>query len=182
MTTPEKETKIVQVVFKPETPEYSDSANQYKEIWSQDGQIIIQKMEEITKLHFPESYIEVDIVNGPSYSGTLNNKQKMKLRYSYNLGHKKASLVHELLHRHLSGNRISTLGRDSHYVLDLVLYDIWIEIYGKELADKAVEIESNYKGPLADYKDAWAEALSLSKEERQQKFELIKNLNSENNP
>jgi hypothetical protein len=53
--------------------------------------------------------------------------------------------------------------------LFLVLYDIWEKLYGKEFADKMVDVEEQRKG-IYDYEAAWKWALAMTKEERATKF------------
>jgi hypothetical protein len=62
---------------------------------------------------------------------------------------------------------------DEHRKLFLVLYDIWVVLYGKDFADKNVAVESRRKG-LYDYESAWKWALAMSAEERAAKFKALR--------
>jgi predicted metal-dependent peptidase len=96
----------------------------------------------------------------------------MQLRASYPAEVKKATLIHELLHRMLGRVRTTT-EIDEHRKLFLVLYDIWVSLYGKEFADRNVAVESLRKG-LYDYETAWKWALAMSPEERAAKFKALR--------
>jgi hypothetical protein len=97
----------------------------------------------------------------------------MRLRASYPPTTKRATLIHELGHRHLAriGDPPETL--DSHGALFLILYDAWVDLYGEEFANQQVEVESNRRGRY-DYASAWASTLKMSREQRQATFaELV---------
>lgn len=91
---------------------------------------------------------------------------------------KKATLIHELCHRLLVDNDFyffDTINRseDIHKAIDLILYDIWIDILGKSGADESKEKEMSYT--IQEYKNAWEWAFSFDKEARQQKFKELTN-------
>ena len=65
---------------------------------------------------------------------------------------------------------------DEHSVLFLILYDIWVGLYGKKFADEQVEVEKKRRGP---YPAAWEFALSMTKKERESKFREIVSQNRE---
>ena len=56
-----------------------------------------------------------------------------------------------------------------HKHIDLVLYDILVELYGKDLAKKEIDFEiSLWAGKdISPYKNAWDWAMAMTKEERQ---------------
>jgi hypothetical protein len=93
----------------------------------------------------------------------------MWLRASYQYATKKATLVHELGHRLIAKQSKA----DNHPILFLFLYDVWVELWGKEFADEQVAIESNRRG-LYDYEGAWREALSISSAERKKKLKWLR--------
>lgn len=95
----------------------------------------------------------------------------MKLRASYPPDVKKATLIHELGHRLLAGIP-KTNEIDEHRILFLVLYDIWEKLYGKDFADRMVEVEKKRRGRY-DYESAWKWVLVMSKEERAAKFKAL---------
>jgi len=96
----------------------------------------------------------------------------MKMCASYTPDIKKATLIHEIGHRHNSRLRNRPKEIDEHRVLFLWLYDVWVKLYGKEFADNAVKVESARKGRY-DYESAWKWALALSAEERAARFKEI---------
>ena len=78
-------------------------------------------------------------------------------------------LVHELGHRMNAQLRRRTKDLDEHRLLFLYLYDLWVELYGKEFADREVAFERTLKG-LYDYDAAWTWTLSMTAEQRASMF------------
>lgn len=124
-------------------------------------------IEDITSLKFKDKVIDAIIFEGISQS------RPMKFRASYDDETKKATIIHESLHRISGDNMLSLPEPDEdlslglHKQIYLVLYDLWVLLYGKQAADRQVSLESS-RTPM--YKDAWDWALSLSKGERTQGF------------
>jgi hypothetical protein len=60
----------------------------------------------------------------------------------------------------------------AHRPVDLILYDIWVELYGKNFAKKEVvyEISLWSHGGVSPYKIAWDWALGMTKTERHEEF------------
>jgi hypothetical protein len=81
----------------------------------------------------------------------------MRLRASYPADTKKATLVHELGHRLQTGVARRS-GTDEHETLFLWLYDVWVDLWGREFADAQVLVERARRGP---YPAAWDAALAL---------------------
>ena len=69
----------------------------------------------------------------------------------------------------------STLPRgsclDDHRLLYLFLYDVWTDLYGRDFADRMVDIERRI-GPA--YEAAWSWALAMSREERQARLAALR--------
>jgi hypothetical protein len=65
--------------------------------------------------------------------------------------------VHELGHRLQSG--FFRRDEEEHGPLFLWLYDVWVQLYGREFADAQVDIEKRRRGP---YPAAWDRALALA--------------------
>lgn len=160
----------VKVSFSPESEKYAQATSEYEAIWSSDGKRIVEVMEGVSGLKFKEAAVRVVVYEGVSRSGFGDGP--MKLRASYPSNIKKATLIHELGHRLITGIP-KTKEIDEHRVLFLVLYDIWEKLYGKDFADTAVEVEKGRRG-LYDYESAWKWALSLSKEDRAAKFKALR--------
>lgn len=84
--------------------------------------------------------------------------------------------MHELCHRIAKGNKLRLENDEdpkllsAHKVIFLVLYDILAVLYGEDLAEYNKELESGYS---EEYKQAWEWALSVNKEERQDRFQQL---------
>lgn len=147
-------------------PRFIEAAGEYQKIWQEDGNKICNAIEKITGLSFQVDLINAIVLEKKSESHPLT------LRASYSKETKKATLIHELCHRIIprtTSMKDSSL--ENHKVLDLVLYDIWLEIYGKEFADQSVTEEGNMFG--STYKEAWESALVYNKDERQAEFKKM---------
>ncbi len=92
----------------------------------------------------------------------------MRMRASYPPDTKKATLVHELGHRLQSG--FFRRDEEEHGPLFLWLYDVWVQLYGREFADAQVEVEKRRRGP---YPKAWDDALALTAAERASQWRAI---------
>lgn len=160
----------VKVSFSSESEKYAKATTEYEAIWSSEGKRIIETMERVSGVEFSEREVRAIVYEGVSWSGFGN--EPMKLRASYPSDVKKATLVHELGHR-LIVRVPKTKEMDEHRVLFLVLYDIWESLYGRDFADRMVEVEKKRKG-LYDYESAWKWALAMSKDERAAKFKALK--------
>ena len=160
----------VMVSFSPESEKYAQATTEYQAIWNSEGKRIVEAMERVSGVEFTEREVRAIVYEGVSWSGFGN--EPMKLRASYPSDVKKATLVHELGHRLLV--RIpKTKELDEHRVLFLALYDIWESLYGRDFADRMVEVEKKRKG-VYDYESAWKWALSMSKEERAGKLKALR--------
>lgn len=166
--------KMIKLTFKPESEQFILATKEYSEIWEKEGAKIITAFEIITGLKFQQKEIEVIIYEGVSFSGSL--VEPMKLRASSSVEDKKGTLIHELGHRLIAPlhNRLPEL--DEHQTLDLYLYDVWEYLYGKEFADKMVQLESKRKGRY-DYNGTWKWALNLNKEKRRDLLQKMRILN-----
>ena len=71
---------------------------------------------------------------------------------------------HRILFKKIKLPDFSSL--ENHKNLDLCLYDIIVDLYGKNFADIVIGVESKH----TLYKEAWDWALSFSEEERRKKF------------
>jgi hypothetical protein len=165
------QTARVAIHFEPQSPTeaFIKAAAEYDALWKAEGARMVEAMERITGLPFEEREIKAVIYEGVSFSGS--GDRPMQLRASYPAEVKKATLIHELSHRMLS--RVKTTAEiDEHRKIFLVLYDIWVTLYGKEFADQNVAVESKRKG-LYDYESAWKWALTMSAEDRAAKFKTL---------
>lgn len=151
-----------------EDKEFVDAVNEYQQIWEAEGAKIVDAFKKIAGLSLVESRIAIVVYEGVSFSGRTPDDM-MKLRASYNADVKKGTLVHELSHRLLFNMKKRPEG-DEHPIINLFLYDVWVNLYGEGFANKMVEIE---KTRDERYLKAWDFALSLSKEERKEKFSSL---------
>ena len=150
-----------EVVFVPATAALPYAARAYREIWDEDGERIVAALETRTCMPFSESSITAVVDYAVSHSGGPDSP--MRLRASYAPDVKKATLVHELGHRHLWQLAERLEGVDGHMTLYLVLDRVWADVWGEEFAAERVRYEANWGG---DYAAAWAWARSLSPQER----------------
>lgn len=100
----------------------------------------------------------------------------MRLRASYQAEEKKGTLVHELGHRMNAQLKVRPADLDEHRLLFLYLYDLYVDLYGKEFADRQVAFGKTLKG-LYDYEGAWNWALAMSREERLGQFTAVVKMN-----
>jgi len=158
------------VTFRAEAPRFERATETYRAIWAAQGARMIAALEAETGLAFPDAPIEVIIFEGMSSSGLRD--QPMRLRASYDDDVKTATLVHELGHR-----LIERLPRDpaidEHRTLFLFLYDVWTDLYGQAFADRMVSIERGRRVSY-DYDAAWTWALSMSRGERNLRFQALR--------
>lgn len=148
-----------------EAPRYDDAVREYRRIWDTEGKRIVEAMERATSLRLEAGPIPVVVFEGASSSGFRDIP--MKLRASYPEPTKRATLVHELAHRLISERIPKTF--DSHPIIFLFVYDVWVELWGKQFADEQVVIESGRRG-LYDYETAWKNTLKLTAQERAEQF------------
>lgn len=157
-------------------PSHDDSSlsmatSEYQSIWDTDGDRVSKAIEAAFGLEFTEHSINALIFEGVSQSHPLC------LRASYPSELKRAGIVHELCHR-LSGDFMISvpdisedLSLGLHKQINLVLYDLWVELYGQEFADENVKAKSERS---QTYKQAWDWALQSSASERKSLFSKLK--------
>ena len=160
---------MILINFHPESDkkEFVDAAQEYTQIWQTEGKRFFNEIEKVSGLKFKTQLINAVTFEGHSFSLPL------RLKSSYSYIHKKATLIHELCHRLLLDNNFyifdyKNLAEDIHKIIDLILYDIWENVMGKEVANESKDTEIGHGDPT--YKNAWDWALSFSFEERQAKF------------
>lgn len=143
---------------------------EYEEIWKEDGKKTIKKMEEISGIKFRDNLIKVYVFYDPKRKSN-SNFSKIEIKANFSAGLKKLCLIHELAHQLVINEMLKDKNMDIHFVLDLILFDIWESVYGEGFAEEGVRIES---GVSTRYKEAWDWALSFDKEKRANKFrELV---------
>ena len=127
------------------------SVEEYREIWKNQGDTMIEKIEHYSQMKFASQEIKAFVYNGKSTSHPL------MLRDSYSYNFKKAVLIHELLHILFVDNNLKF--KDSlslHKKLYFFYKDILLDLYGKEFLDYIIEEESKW-GEI--YKKSWESIL-----------------------
>jgi hypothetical protein len=147
--------------FEPSRPAYGSAAEEYRRIWADEGARIAAAFEKFTRLQMEQGPIRAIVFNGVSSSGYPG--WPMRMRADLASDTKRATLVHELAHRLISP--ITPRRFDDHPIIFLFVYDVWIELWGKEFADAQVRVESSRRGRY-DYEGAWREALALGADGR----------------
>jgi len=158
--------RAAEIVFKAESDEFDNAVAEYQEIWTEDGSRIVKTLERLTSLSFEPEPIRVIVHEGASFSGYL--EIPMRLRASYPSNTKRGTLVHELSHRLVAD--VVEKDVETHSVIFLFLYDAWVELWGREFADSQVAVESQRRG-IFDYEAAWNSVLSLTAEERSNRWQ-----------
>lgn len=158
------EGKLIEVVFVAES-EFQSGIAEYEELWKEYKKDIMSLMNKYSRLHFKErdNRIKAILIDGPSHSGAPF-KAPMRLRYNYSKDVKLGTLVHELGHRLLVDISRSHPALDSHEILFLILYDVWVELRGEWFANRMVAVEKNRSNR---YRELWENALGSTKQERE---------------
>jgi len=151
------------VEFIAATAAHESAARAYREIWEQDGARIIAALEAETCMKFPETTVAALVGDEVSDSG--GPEHAMSLRASYDLDVKRATLVHELAHRHLWQLTQRLDDVDGHRTLDLILGRVWADVWGEEFAAARVRGEASWQASY-DYAAAWEWANKLTVDER----------------
>jgi hypothetical protein len=154
-----------QIDFEPESPRFAAATQAYQEIWRTEGARISAALEEATGLEMEAGPIRAIVFEGISNSGY--KRLPMKMRASYPPDTKRATLVHELAHRLISG-RVSK-HEDDHPIIFLFVYDVWVKLWGREFADAQVAVEGQRTG-VYDYAGAWRDAIALGVEGRKRRW------------
>jgi hypothetical protein len=149
------------ISFIPWEPEFIAAVDEYRAIWSAEGGRIVEALRRATGLTLEAGPIHAIVYEGPSFSGY--HEAPMRLRASYPSATKRATLVHELSHRLIAD--LVPYDFEDHPTIFLFVYDVWVELWGKEFADEQVQIESARRG-LYDYESAWKDALALGADAR----------------
>ena len=157
-----------EIEFSAESPEFAAVTGEYREIWKVDGKRIAATLHELTGLELEAGPIGAIVFEGVSNSGY--HEEPMRLRASYPLAIKRATLVHELSHRLVSD--VAPDRADQHPIIFLFLYDAWIQLWGKDFADAQVAVESERRG-IYDYETAWRNALALGSDARAERWSKL---------
>jgi hypothetical protein len=162
----------VRISFVAQEDSFTRAALVYEQLWATEGPRIVEAMERISGLDFvtsawADTAITARVLERPSESGFRSSP--MVLRASYPIDTKRATLVHELGHRLQSG--LFRREEEEHPHLFLWIYDVWVELYGREFADAQVAVERRRGGP---YPAAWDQAMALTAIERAARWRSIR--------
>lgn len=153
----------IELRFLAATAAHESAARAYRAIWEADGARILEAFEAATCLPFAERDVAAIVDDAVSHSG--GPEHPMSLRASYGQDVKRATLVHELGHRHLwqLAERLDDL--DGHETLFLILDRVWAAVWGEDFAAERVRDESSWLASY-DYGAAWQRVRSLARDER----------------
>jgi hypothetical protein len=160
------QTPLLELRFAPQDERFAAAAAEYRDIWTAEGPGIVAAMERRTGLRFPRTPVDVVVLEAPSFSG--DSDSPMRMRASYPASTKRATLVHELGHRLITG--IVERDADEHPTVFLFVYDVWVELWGREFADEQVAIEGRRGG---EYPTAWRDALAIDADERARRLRAL---------
>ena len=166
LTSPGAPLRVPRLEFVPASETFAAAVGEYERIWAADAARIARTMQDVSGLTFSDTAITAIVFEGVSSSGVGDTP--MRLRASYPIDTKRATLIHELGHRLQSPLFRRT--DEEHGPLFLWLYDVWVSLYGQEFADAQVAVEKRRRGP---YPRAWDEALALSPRERAARWKAI---------
>ena len=160
-----------------DNPKYEMHRKEYEIVWNTEGQRIIDSFEKIIHLPFTEKEIKLLINEGKNNSNSSGDNINDIMHFRYNNRCKIGTFLHELSHRIIMEHNLLEKAKkiydisDIHEVVDLFLYDVIEDLYGKETANLRVEYESNFEESV--YKDSWVSALNLTYKERQSRLKKI---------
>ncbi|MBC7894811.1 MAG: hypothetical protein H7066_05325 [Cytophagaceae bacterium] len=161
----------VRVRFVAHGDSFKAAASEYERLWAAEGARIVQAMERVSGLRFVSSNyadtaIVAQVLERASNSGYRDTP--MELRASYPFDTRRATLIHELGHRLQAG--LFRREEEEHGPLFLWIYDVWVELYGREFADAQVTVERRRGGR---YPAAWDAAMALNAAERSTRWKAL---------
>jgi hypothetical protein len=151
------------VEFTAATAAHESAARTYRSIWEQDGERIVAALEARTCMRFAEPRVAALVGDDVSHSG--GPEHAMGLRASYDVDVKRATLVHELAHRHLWQLTQRLDDVDGHRTLYLILEGVWADVWGEDFAAERVNGETSWQASY-DYAAAWGWARELTLDQR----------------
>ena len=154
-----------------DTEKLVKNALEYQDIWKREGERIINSLEKQSGLQFTEGHINAIVIYG------LSNAIPLVVTSTKTENPKITTLLHELCRRLLieHGKSIETKV-DKLILIDLILYEVFQELYGVQFLNECIKRES--KEYLPKYSEAWEHVQNLSKEERTEKITNLLNINS----
>ena len=163
---------------------YNMHTIEYKIIWDNEGERIKNSFLKVLHIPFKEKIIKLLINEGKDNSNYSGVSEDDTMNFRYNNRCKIGTFLHELSHRIVMEYSLFDIAKemykidDIHKLIDLFLYDVIVQLYGKEAADLRVLYESNFEEKI--YSESWNYALSFSYEERQRMLkEIVKDIKYE---
>lgn len=156
---------------------YNMHCEEYKMIWASEGERIQESFKKILMLPFSEEEVKLLINEGKDGSNSSGDSIKEPMNFRYNNRCKIGTYLHELSHRIVTEYALLDIAKskynieDIHQLIDLFLYDVIEDLYGKEAANLRVEYESNFEETV--YSKSWEYALAFTFDERQS---MLKNI------
>jgi len=165
----------VEIQFTCQEPKYQMHYREYAAIWKEEGKKIIDAFEKIIGVEFTEKQINIIIGKGDSNGGnTAGMSISDPMLFRYNNRCKIGTLLHELSHRLIiEYDWYSKVQQrfgfyDVHQLVDLFLFEIIEELYGKDAAILRMQYESAFPEP--EFSECWEYAMKFSKAERSEKL------------
>jgi hypothetical protein len=146
----------------------------YEDIWEQDGKRISELFTRYTGLEFQQDTIKVIVQYGNSWSGYANKPMRLSVKNT-SIIEKQNALVHELGHRLLFGNGISTPIDDKSSEEEIRVYlfqgEVLKNLYGAETYKYWANTSSTEH--VEEHIQPLKYVLGLTKKERQKKIRQI---------
>lgn len=159
----------LEVRFVASAPHFQAATVDYRKVWEEDGSRILEALNRYSGVTLPDGRIEVIVFEGESNSGRRGGP--VRLRASYPEAVKRATLAHELLHRHLDEIRgIEACYSEVHDLMAVILFEVWSELWGREFAHAQAAVES---GRSKRYRASWSKALAMGESHRRAEIAQI---------
>ena len=161
----------IRLDFRPNDDAVPAAARDYERIWLAEGPRMVRVMEAVSGLSFAATLdrraaLHVEIVARADCAGDRDDVLQLPDGRSDDA--RKAMLTHELGHRLQAG----LLGdvADDHVPLYLWLYDVWVQLYGRDFADAQVAAERRRGGAQ---QKAWDAVGTLTGAQRAARWQAI---------
>lgn len=158
----------LELEFMPDLQRHAAATHEYASLWAEHGVSITAALDEVFGAGLSEQQIKVVVFEGISASGRRGGP--MRLRASYPLDVKLATLVHELSHRYMVELAGLHCFDEVHDPLSVVLAEVWEHLWGREFVEEQAAVESRRS---ARYERSWSRALALSQDARRRELASI---------
>lgn len=159
----------ITLLFVPEADAHAAAAEEYRTVWRADGERIVEALDRLTGASLGDEAIDVIVFEGVSESGLVG--RPMKLRASYSFDTKRATLVHELVHRYLSARRFDPrCVPDEHDLVSPIVAEAWTRLWGRAFAEQQAAVE---RARSRRYREAWEGVLELAPQARRARIDAL---------